>query len=283
MTLLRRFGPTKEGPVMPEASNRSPRRRPIGRAADALADRVGAMIAAGEIAEGHRLPPERDLMQRFQVSRTVVREAIAKLASRGLIEARPGYRPIVGKPSYDAAMTSLSHMVGHLVRNPDGVRDLFESRIFMEAGLARHAAKSARREDIEDLRSALERNRKAIGDGDAFYATDVAFHAVLYRLPRNSVFPGIHRAYVEWLMGHWAAMNRSAEVDRLNHAGHAAIFEAILERDPDAAEAAVRRHLEVAWEFVRSTFTPPVRAAPVIAAEAAVTLPHSHEQARTSP
>jgi GntR family transcriptional regulator, sialic acid-inducible nan operon repressor len=270
---------------MPDALHRIPigRRRPNGRAADALADRVGAMIAAGEIAQGHRLPPERDLMQHFQVSRTVVREAIAKLASRGLIEARPGYRPVVRKPDYDAAMTSLSHMVGHLVQDPDGVRDLFESRIFIEAALARQAAKSARREDIEDLRSALERNRRAIGDSDAFYATDVAFHAVLYRLPRNSVYPGIHRAYVEWLMSLWAAMHRSADVDRVNHAGHVAIFEAILDRDPDAAEAAVRRHLEVAWELVRSTFATPVRTAPVVAAEAVVTLPHSKETVRTSP
>src|SRR4051794_7498427 len=255
---------------MHDVFDRSPiiRPRPAGRAADALADQVGAMIAAGEIAQGHRLPPERDLMQHYGVSRTVVREAIAKLASRGLVDARPGFRPVVRKPDYEAAMDSLGHMVGHLVRDHDGVRDLFETRIFMEAALARHAAKAARKEDIDELRLALERNRSAIGDRDAFYATDVAFHAVLYRLPRNRVYPAIHRAYVEWLMGHWAEMERAADVDRLNHAGHVAIFEAILNRDPDAAEAAVQRHLEVAWEFVRSTFVLPAEGAPASAAEA---------------
>jgi GntR family transcriptional regulator, sialic acid-inducible nan operon repressor len=258
---------------MPDASTRSriARQRPIGRAADALADRVGAMIAAGEISQGHRLPPERDLMQHFRVSRTVVRETIAKLASRGLIETRPGYRPVVRKPDYEVAMTSLSHIVGHLVRDRDGVRDLFESRIFIESALARHAAKHARREDIEDLRLALDRNRTAIGDRDAFYATDVAFHAVLYRLPGNRVYPGIHRAYVDWLMAHWAAMDRSADIDRLNHSGHVAIVDAIVDRDPDAAEAAARRHLDVAWEFVRSTFAKPAgpaEAAPATAAAA---------------
>ena len=104
-------------------------------------------------------------MQHFGVSRTVVREAIAKLAVRGLVEARPGFRPVVRKPDYEAAMDSLGHMVGHLVRDQDGVRDLFETRIFMEAALARHAAKSARKEDIDDLRLALERNRKAVATG----------------------------------------------------------------------------------------------------------------------
>jgi DNA-binding GntR family transcriptional regulator len=48
-------------------------------------------------------------------------------------------------------------------------------------------------------------------------------------------------------------MERSPDIDRVNHAGHAAIFEAILARDPDEAEAALRRHLQVAWEFVRSS------------------------------
>lgn len=255
---------------MQDAFDQNPiiRPRTFGRAADVLADRVGAMIAAGDIVPGHRLPPERDLMLHFGVSRTVVREAIAKLASRGLIQTRPGFRPVVRKPDYEAAMDSLSHMVGHLVRDQGGVRDLFETRIFLEAALARHAAKSARKQDIDDLRLALERNRKAIGDREAFYATDVAFHAVLYRVPRNRVYPAIHHAYVEWLMGHWAAMERAADVDRLNHAGHAAIFEAILNRDPDSAEAAVQRHLEVAWEFVRSTFAATSRAAPEQATEA---------------
>jgi DNA-binding FadR family transcriptional regulator len=211
-------------------------------------------------------------MQHFGVSRTVVREAIAKLASRGLVEARPGFRPDERNPEYEAAMASLSHMVGHLVRDQDGVRDLFDTRIFMEAALARHAAKSARKEHIDELRLALERNRSAIGDRDAFYASDVAFHAVLYRIPRNRVFPTIHRAYVEWLMGHWAAMERAADVDRLNHAGHVAIFEAILNRDPDAAEAAVQRHLEVAWEFVRTTFVIPAEGAAAPTAEASAIL-----------
>jgi DNA-binding FadR family transcriptional regulator len=258
----------------------SARQRPIGRAADALADRVGSLIAAGDLATGDRLPPERDLMRRYQVSRTVVREAIATLAARGLIAIRPGFRPIVRKPDYAAAMTSLGHLMGHLARDPDGISDLFDSRIFIEAALARHAAKGARREDIEDLRVALDRNRQAIGDRDAFYATDVAFHAVLYRVPRNRLYPGIHSAYVDWLMGHWAAMERSPEVDRLNYAGHVAIFEAIHDRDPDAAETAVRRHLDVAWEWVRSTFA--ANPAPASPSDATGAIPSpSLEPART--
>jgi DNA-binding FadR family transcriptional regulator len=226
-----------------------------GRASETLANRLAELIAAGEIGEGNRFPPERDLMQRYGVSRTVVREAIASLATRGLLLTRPGFRPIVRKPDYGSAVDTIGLFVKHLIGNEEGVRNLFDTRIFLECALARAAAASARREDIDDLGAALERNRSAIGDREAFYATDIAFHAVLYRIPRNPIYPVIHKAYVEWLMRHWYEMPRAADIDRLHFAGHAAIFEAIVSRDADAAEQSMRRHLEVAWELVRSTLS----------------------------
>ncbi len=221
------------------------------RASDPLSERLAGLIAAGELVAGGRLPSERDLMRRFGVGRSAVRGAIAELAGRGLLATRPGFRPIVRKPGYETALDALGRSVAHLLEDEDGVWNLFESRILVEAALARHAAAHARREDIEELRGALERNRAAVGDADAFYATDVAFHGVLYKIPRNPIYPVVHQAYVNWLMSHWRRMERSADVDRVNHAGHAAVFEAILARDPDEAEAAMRRHLQVAWEFVR--------------------------------
>ena len=239
----------------PAADGAAPR---PGRASDRLGDRLAAMIFAGELRGGERLPPERELVQRFGVGRGVVREAITGLARRGLLLARPGHRPVVRRPSYDVAMESLGGVVGHLLRDEGGAVALFESRVFLEAALARHAALHASRADLEDLRAALERNRAAIGDAGEFYLTDVAFHGVLFRIPGNPIFPAVHKAYVAWLMSHWATMGRAADLDRLNHAGHAAILAAIAARDPDAAEDAMRRHLRVAWEHVRGTFLPAV-------------------------
>jgi len=233
------------------------RRETPGRASDVLSERLVGLIAAGNLEAGERLPPERDLMRRFGVGRSAVREAIANLASRGLLITRPGFRPIVRKPDYETALDALGRSIGHLLADENGVWNLFESRILVEGALARHAAAHARREDVDALRDALERNRAAIGDSQAFYATDVVFHGVLYRVPRNPIYPVVQKAYVNWLMSHWRRMERSPDVDRVNHAGHAAIFEAILARDPDEAEAALRRHLQVAWEFVRGTLSRP--------------------------
>lgn len=227
---------------------------PAERASETVVRVLEARIASGDLPEGAHLPAERELMDRFGISRTVVREAIATLASRGLIESRPRFRPVVRKPGFDAALSAIGGVVGHLLSERDGVRNLYDTRVFIEAGLVRQAAVAARKQDIAALREALAANEVAIPDAETFYATDVAFHAVLYAVPRNPVFPATHRAFTSWLSGHWLRMPRSPERNRVNYLSHREVFEAIVERDPDAAEAALRAHLQSAWEYVRGTF-----------------------------
>jgi DNA-binding FadR family transcriptional regulator len=227
------------------------------RAADAVVRRIEAMIVAGEIADGAHLPAERELMNRFGISRTVVREAIAGLASRGLVELRPRFRPVVRKPGYDAAVAALGGVVAHLLGQAGGVKNLYDTRIFLEAALVRNAARHARKEDILALKAALEANQAAIPDSERFYATDVGFHAVFYEIPRNPIFPAVHRAFTSWLSEHWLRMPRAPERNRVNFLSHRAIYDAVVERDPDAAEAALNAHLNAAWEYVRGTFESP--------------------------
>jgi GntR family transcriptional regulator, sialic acid-inducible nan operon repressor len=226
----------------------------VGRRSDVVTTELVRMIQCGDLQVGDRLPAERELMHRYGVSRSAVREAIASLANRGLVMTRLGHRPIVRKLDYEIAIDKVGNLVGHLVVDRDGVWNLFDSRIFLEAALARWAAGHARRDDIEELRAALEANRRAIGNSSQFDETDADFHAVLYRIPGNPIYPVVHKAYVEWLIQHWRSMKRGADIDQMNYAGHEAIFDAIAARDPDSAEEALRRHLVAAWEFVRSTF-----------------------------
>lgn len=224
------------------------------RASDSLVRQIEARIAAGDLADGAPLPPERDLINTYRVSRTVVREAVAALASRGLVESRPRFRPVVRRPGYDAALAAADGVVGHLLAQAGGVKNLYDTRIFLEASLVRQAAKQARKDDIEALKRALDANEAAISDSAAFYRTDVEFHAVLYDIPQNPVFPALHKAFTAWLAPHWVKMPRSPERNRVNFHRHSDIYNAIRDRDPDAAEAALNAHLSAAWEYVRGTF-----------------------------
>lgn len=225
-----------------------------GRAADDLIRIFEGKIAAGELREGMPLPPEREIVQDYGVSRTVVREAVTAMANRGMIIARPRFRPVVAPPSYESALDTLDGVVPRLLGQPGGVRNLFQTRILLESALVREAAKSASKVDLAALKTALAANEAAIEDSEAFYQTDTAFHAVLYEISGNPVFPALHKAYTSWLGPHWSAMPRLPERNRANYAAHKAIFDAILMRDPDAAEDALRRHLDAAWQQVRATF-----------------------------
>ena len=60
--------------------------------------------------------------------------------------------------------------------------------------------------------------------------------------------------FVSWLAPQWDRMERSPERNERNYQAHRAIYEAILERDPDAAEQALITHLSAAWDYVRTTF-----------------------------
>lgn len=225
-----------------------------GRAADNVVAAIEAQIVSGELENRSPLPAERDLMAQFGTSRTVIREAISKLSSLGLVETKPRFRPVVRKPDYATVLQACGNVVQHLLTDKTGIKNLYDSRVFVERALVREAASSARKEDIVDLKKALDDNKNAIPDSDAFYRTDVAFHGVLYRIPRNPIFPAIHEGYTSWLAPQWDRMLRSPERNEMNYIAHKAILDAILERDPAAAEEALTNHLKAAWEFVRVTF-----------------------------
>lgn len=224
------------------------------RAADQLISLFEQRILDGDLKAGEPLPPEREIVQQHGVSRTVVREALRAIANKGLIVARPGYRPYVAQPGYDAAISAVGSVVTQLLGQPGGVRNLFDVRIRMEASLVRDAANIATADDIQLLEDALAANKTAIPDSAAFYKTDIAFHGILYEIPGNPVLPAIHRAYTDWLSRQWDHMPRLPDRNEQNYQSHKAIFDAILRRDPDRAETALRKHMDDAWRQVKDTF-----------------------------
>lgn len=224
------------------------------RSTDIVIGKLEKLILSGEFSSGEKLPSERTLMERFDVGRNVVREAIAALSRNGLLHTRPRYRPIVAYAGQQTAIDTLEGFVQHFIDQERGYEHLFRSRAFFEAALCRHAALHARKHDIERLREALDKNRASVSDPEEFYKTDVLFHRVLYEIPKNPIFPTLHTAYVSWLWEHWKKMERGEELNQLIYAGHEAIFNAIVDRDPDEAEQALLIHLNLAWEHVKNTF-----------------------------
>lgn len=223
------------------------------RASDDLVAEIEGRIASGQFENNKPLPAERDLMEEFGTSRTVVREAISTLANRGLVESRPRFRPVVKKPDYGTVLTATGQIIGHLLDEPGGVANLYKSREFVERGLVRHAALYATKNDITNLKAALSANYAAINDTPTFFQSDMQFHGVLYQIIDNPIFPPIHKGYTAWLAPNWGRMKRSSDHNKINYEAHKKIYDAILERDPVRAEDALGEHLSLAWECVKGT------------------------------
>ena len=189
-----------------------------------VAEQLEAEILEGRLSENDQLPSERELMEQFGVGRPTVREALFHLQQLGLIAINSGTRQLLSKP--------------------DGQQYFQEARAMFEISLARYAARHASEEDLARLHAALADNRDAIGDEARFKRSDNDFHGVLASIGRNPIFDAIHVALSEWLDDRRALVLQQKDEDKAATAAHTEIIAAIESRDPDAAEAAMRRHLD---------------------------------------
>ena len=201
-------------------------------------------ILDGTLKPGDRLAPERDLQARFGVGRPAIREALITLRRSGLIEIGNGAPARVAVPTIHGVVAGMAPAVQQMLTGAEGQRHLQGVRLFMEVGLVRHAASHATAEDLTALRTALEVNRAAVGDVEAFTRTDIAFHYCLAQIMRNPAFLALHDAMSMWLREQRRYALQESGEDRRGYQAHARIMAAVQQGSPDAAEAAMRRHLE---------------------------------------
>ncbi|MBH0238491.1 transcriptional regulator NanR [Methylobrevis albus] len=214
-----------------------------------VSERLEEMIRTRTLREGDALPSERELMEQFQVGRPAVREALLSLQKAGLITVGNGERARVSKPDAQHFIQELSATARVFLANPDGVRHFQSARMHLEVSLARHAAREATEADIARIGGALARNAKDVGNVEAFEKSDLAFHFEIVLVARNPLFNGVHQAVVQWLAEQREVSLKASRAKSNALAFHERIYEAIAARDPDAAETAMREHLESVANF----------------------------------
>jgi DNA-binding FadR family transcriptional regulator len=223
-----------------------------------IAEHIELAIFSGRVAIGDKIASERELMARFGVGRSTVREALFSLQRKGLLTARAGAAARVSRPDADTLIDDLSGAARHMLSQTDGIRQLQNARMLFEIGLARSAAKSASAEDIELLRKALEANGAA-EDQATFVRTDLTFHYSLAMISHNPVFTSLHHALMDWLADQRSTSARAGATRAEIFAQHRAIYEAVRNRDPVAAENAMEDHLTTVaryyWQAVAPAWT----------------------------
>ncbi len=222
----------------------SGRRRPRTLALE-LVERFSDRIRAGQLQPGDKLPTEAAIMGEFEVSRTVVREAISKLQAAGLVETRHGIGTFVLGPGDGPSFKITPDQFSTL----QDVIAVLELRIGLETEAAGLAAQRRSADNLTALRKALDAVIAAVEAGQDSVAADFQFHLEIARATQNSHFAElmstlgaqiIPRARLEPVAD--MSAERLAYMRRVN-AEHESILDAIISQDAESARAAMRTHL----------------------------------------
>jgi GntR family transcriptional repressor for pyruvate dehydrogenase complex len=213
-----------------------------GRLYEQIVDQVEKRILSGELNPGDKLPPERELVKQFGVSRTAVREAIKALSQKGLIAVYPGRGTFV----IDSTSSAVRHSLDMLIKvgGKDGVTDLVEVREILEPEIAALAANRATEEQIMTIQETVATMENAMEDPNTFVEADLDFHLALAQATNNALIPALIDSLIDLLRQH---RMRAAAVEGALQRGqpfHKLIIDAIRRKDEDSAREAMRAHLK---------------------------------------
>ncbi len=206
------------------------------------------LMSDGSLALGSRLPPERELAERFGVHRSSLRQALKALETMGVLTQR------VGDGTYltsDAASILGAPLEFMIIVDGISFTELMEARLIVEPELAARAAERATSDDLSNLRAALDAMKASRHDRVVRAQHDLTFHETIARASANRVcqrmFSAIHKAAMK-------GMKLTTSVDNYKETirFHEAIYNAIWRREPEAARRHMTEHLLNAKDLVSS-------------------------------
>lgn len=208
---------------------------------DQVARALGGEILSGVYPPGAKLPSEAEMLSRFGVSRTVLREAFKTLTAKGLIVSKTR----VGTTVLDSAQWNFFDADILAWKVAQGfdiafIRDLAAIRVALEPAAARAAAQQASAKDIAEMRRCVKRMAAATGSASEFALADLEFHKVIGQASGNVLMRSLAAVIETALLASFRMSSpvREAEVHDESVAGHSRIVDAIeAGRGDDAAQA----------------------------------------------
>jgi GntR family transcriptional regulator, transcriptional repressor for pyruvate dehydrogenase complex len=219
------------------------------RISDLVFEQIRDLIFKGQIRPGHKLMTERELAENLGVSRPTVREALNKLVALRLLEHRQGQGTFVNSPSLLTESNPLGIMDGQDV----SLTDLLEVRLGLECNSAMMAARRATEEDIHDMEQFLQTMITDIQGGGLGSTADLSFHMAIAYSTKNIVQIHVMKSFYDFLQygikeNLQQLYEEPANLQKVTEQ-HKNVFQAIRERDPDAACEAMRQHITFVLEF----------------------------------
>lgn len=222
----------------------TPSLRPVSRVTlgEQVAGQLADQIAEGRWRPGDKLPSESELCATLGIGRSTLREALKSLAFVGLVQMRPGEGTYVleSTPQLGERIRARG-----MLKTPQQLREVGESRLVLETELAALAAERADAADIKRLEDIVEQMKMSLdGRGREYVALDVDFHLAIARCSKNHLLYEIMYSLRETLQEFIAKSQALPGIQENAHEHHAKILNAIRKRNPEKARRAMRTHLK---------------------------------------
>lgn len=213
--------------------------------ADGLYAKLKADIMSGVIAPGSKMPSQKDIAESEQVSRTVVREAVARLEAQGYAVSRQGSGVYVPESARYRAFQVTREELSEL----SDIIKLLEMRLAIETEMAGLAAARRDQSDVVAMRLALKRMREVSDDPAASALADTQFHMAVARATKNDYFArfidflGVRLVPPRSLYLRGQPSVAHADYAEKVHSEHDAVLTAIVRMDIAGAREAARLHM----------------------------------------
>tara|TARA_R100000789_G_scaffold72617_4_gene68340 strand:- start:3201 stop:3932 length:732 start_codon:yes stop_codon:yes gene_type:complete len=226
--------------VIMSTNLKSPQRK---SSVDQVVERIRDVIQKQKLTAGARLPGELELVEQLQVSRSVLREALARLQGLGLVEIQRGNGTFV------AGKEKLAHCVQLLqsavTLAPRELLSYAELRAAIEVQAVRLAAERASEDDLSDLRTLLKELDSIDRPYEELLDVDFRFHRRILEAAQNELMQNLMEVIYEFVVTQMAKTTPTPRENKLGRRLHREIYSAIESHDPDAAERVMREHMEV--------------------------------------
>ncbi|PYX70915.1 MAG: GntR family transcriptional regulator [Acidobacteria bacterium] len=206
-----------------------------------IVQQIEESIVKGDLKPGDQLPAERDLAQRFGVSRTAVREAVKALREKGLVEAYSGRGTFITDGTTQAVRQSLDLMVK--IGQPEGSKHLAEVRAILEPEIAALAAVRIQEPELATMREAVSVMDRAGQDPEAYIEADLDFHLALAEGAANPLILSLLDSIVGLLREQRLRIFRVPGGPERGQVHHKRILEAVERHDAEKARETMRAHL----------------------------------------
>ena len=205
------------------------------------------LINLKNLEPGDKLPSERMLSEKFEVSRSNVREAIQKLEFYGLLNSIPQSGTFVA----NIGVIAMNGMIEDILRleDPD-FKSLVETRILLELKTARLAALRRTDKDLVELKVALEAYKEKVLNGEDAVQEDLLFHLAIAKASGNSTMNNFMLIIIPEIITNFEKYHVCDK--GLAHEGikeHQAIYKAIEKGDPKLAKQKMKDHFKVLYQY----------------------------------